>query len=91
MHCTIPGLPSLVLRCGVVCSKLVRRADPTLVALYIGKANDPAVLGVVLCVALLAVLGSAVLPPPWVESTQQGPLAAVARTMTGLAALCVDA
>ena len=72
----------MVLRCGVVCSKLVRRADPTLVALYIGKAND---------VALLAVLGSAVLPPPWVESTQQGPLAAVARTMTGLAALCVDA
>ena len=84
MRCTIAGLPSLGLRCGVMCYKLVRRAAATLGAVYIEKANDPAVLGAVRCVACLAVLGSAVLPPPWVESTQQG-------TMTGLAAHCVDA
>ena len=70
---------------------LVGLAAATMWAVYIEKANGPAVLGAVLCVACLAGLGSAVLPRPWVGSTPQGPLAAVASAMIGLAAHRGDA
>ena len=89
MRCAIPGLPSVGLRCGALCSKLSRWAAATLVAVCTEKAN--ALLGAVRCTACPAVLGGAVLSLPWVESIPQEPLAAVASAMTGAAARCVDA